>query len=226
MQTIFFYFPMQTSAYAEMDPWGEWAKGGYIANLRICGDGPINSTMYVDLFLKPPHMRRWTLSVSADTRSYTQTSAYAEMDPGVFRSCMGDTANLRICGDGPTFIWVSLPRRRKPPHMRRWTLPPEVGAALTKQTSAYAEMDPGSLVRSASRVPNLRICGDGPVAAPFSFFCHAKPPHMRRWTLVLGDHPLALPQTSAYAEMDLPKIRLAAGDHANLRICGDGPVAS
>ena len=134
--------PAQTSAYAEMDPFSPFPRRRKPSNLRICGDGPFALLRNHGVCPKPPHTRRWTRTAQGCQVPQVQTSAYAEMDLKSFLPARRRSTNLRIRRDGPSSPNILVPRRGKPPHMRRWTRICDEAAKDMDQTSAYAEMDP------------------------------------------------------------------------------------
>ncbi len=213
----------QTSAHAEMDPAKDRESGWSDPNLRSRGDGPISIASPLQKKIKPPLTRRWTLSVSADTRSYTQTSAHAEMDLLRITAFMSSIPNLRSRGDGPVQIDGCANYINKPPLTRRWTYSPQSEGCRKDQTSAHAEMDRARKTRKTGATTNLRSRGDGPSLHFAISATRGKPPLTRRWTSQNSASIGASKQTSAHAEMDRRfRLRDAGGD-ANLRSRGDGP---
>ncbi len=213
----------QTSAHAEMDPSLYRETCFCSTNLRSRGDGPGEGSRKRMVRPKPPLTRRWTLSVSADTRSYTQTSAHAEMDLLRITAFMSSIPNLRSRGDGPVQIDGCANYINKPPLTRRWTYSPQSEGCRKDQTSAHAEMDRARKTRKTGATTNLRSRGDGPSLHFAISATRGKPPLTRRWTSQNSASIGASKQTSAHAEMDRRfRLRDAGGD-ANLRSRGDGP---
>ena len=172
----------QTSAHAEMDLKRLFRDIRPRANLRSRGDGPWTVSIWCRGISKPPLTRRWTVASVCVTPVATQTSAHAEMDPGIGTGVVDRLANLRSRGDGPIRWRRRIRPASKPPLTRRWTPYPGQPAGLGAQTSAHAEMDRDIVCSTAHMMANLRSRGDGPPRQSGQAVPCYKPPLTRRWT--------------------------------------------
>ena len=173
---------VQTSAHAEMDPLSRLRCSLKATNLRSRGDGPKRATFAGRKGAKPPLTRRWTYFIFFTHSSCKQTSAHAEMDPGIGTGVVDRLANLRSRGDGPIRWRRRIRPASKPPLTRRWTPYPGQPAGLGAQTSAHAEMDRDIVCSTAHMMANLRSRGDGPPRQSGQAVPCYKPPLTRRWT--------------------------------------------
>ena len=214
----------QTSAHAEMDP--RWARRSPARwpNLRSRGDGPISVMMYLTWFTKPPLTRRWTRIGCGHVGGDFQTSAHAEMDLRNKVKVEAEWTNLRSRGDGPASVASTQCVGVKPPLTRRWTGYSSCFRSQRQQTSAHAEMDHLAVLDVEHILANLRSRGDGPIGHYIYRPLSSKPPLTRRWTRCHRAAQRRSRQTSAHAEMDLPRSSFGEGAFSNLRSRGDGPV--
>ena len=113
----------QTSAHAEMDLLHLFHSQFLQTNLRSRGDGPPEARWRGDSETKPPLTRRWTQLAGLKKAWDEQTSAHAEMDPGIGTGVADRPANLRSRGDGPPRQSGQAVPCYKPPLTRRWTQP-------------------------------------------------------------------------------------------------------
>ena len=150
---------------------------------RVCGDGPLFSFFIVDRHVVPPRMRGWSCVLASERANADGSPAYAGMVPVTEQFKRMLEGFPRVCGDGPSLLWLYTPMASVPPRMRGWSVNASSTQRCARGSPAYAGMVLAVCLSLTSSCGFPRVCGDGPPEEELLLEDIRVPPRMRGWSV-------------------------------------------